>query len=67
MKLKEYDFEVGDPEEDGDNDDGDIIRIRDDKGRTYKFTMYHPAFVRFANNITMMAMESTDREDFLLE
>ena len=62
MKMENYGFTVDD--EDG---DGDVIRIRDDKGRTYNFTMSHPAFVRFAQNITTMAIETTNREDFLIE
>jgi len=60
MKMKKYGFEVVDGED-------DVLRIMDDKGRTYKFTMSHPAFVHFAQNITAMVIESTNREDFLLE
>ncbi len=60
MKLKHYSFtvEVG-------NDD--IIELLDENGKRYTFTISHPGFVRFANNVRVIAMDSTNRIDFLKE
>jgi len=60
MTIKHYSFTVKEGED-------DIMRLKDETGKVYVFSMSHVRFVRFALNMNKISFDSTDRLDFLKE
>jgi len=60
MKITHYSFTVKEGKD-------DFMRLRDAAGKVHTFSMSHVAFVRFADNMVKIAIDSTNRLDYLQE